>query len=151
LASRGSRLAARFIDVFLILIPMLIAGIGWALVSESVQNDALKIGGMIVGSLCVFGTLAVVIVNMMWMTNKGETLGKWAMSIRVVNDADGKPPGFVKGVLLRSWLMAVLNQVPFLGLVDTLMIFTEKRQCLHDLIASTRVVEGRFSSQPQQL
>jgi len=53
-------------------------------------------------------------------------------------------------ILLIGWLVAtglrnVVNQVlaqlvPFYGIVDALLIFSDSRQCVHDKIADTVVV-----------
>ncbi len=117
-----------------------------ALIAGAMEGE--EIGGVIAGISVFIGVLSglgIAIYNMVLTSYYGETIGKRMMSIRVIKDVDGTPPGFVQGILLRSWVMAILAQVPFVGLIDALMIFGEKRQCLHDLIASTRVVDGKYS------
>jgi len=45
-------------------------------------------------------------------------------------------------LLLRNLLMSLLAQLcGVIAIADALMIFSEKRQCLHDLIADSIVVE----------
>ena len=69
----------------------------------------------------------------------------------------GAPVDFVTGVLLRVWITGVLGSfvLSWIGclfwIIDSCMIFGQERRCLHDHIASTRVVEvpgrrGRGSS-----
>jgi uncharacterized RDD family membrane protein YckC len=78
-----------------------------------------------------------------WMVTKsGQTPGKKLCKIRIVRADTKQLPGFVKGVLIRSWLAQVLYCVPFVGMVGILMIFGQKRQCLHDVLAGTIVVEA---------
>ena len=89
------------------------------------------------------GAIAWVIFNWVMITKSGQTVGKKLMSTRIVSESTGQIPDFVQGVLLRSIVFALLNQiVPFLALVDMCWIFGENRQCLHDLLAKTRVVEA---------
>ncbi len=70
----------------------------------------------------------------------GESIGKRAAGIRIVKTKDGLPPGFVKGVLIRRWLIGLLSWIPMFGLLDVAFILGEDRQCLHDMMASTQVV-----------
>ena len=71
----------------------------------------------------------------------GQSLAKRWFGIKIVR-LDGSLPGFVNGVLLRSWVLHALNAVcNFVGLIDALMIFGEQSRCLHDLIAGTKVIK----------
>ena len=88
--------------------------------------------------------------NMVWLTTRGQSIGKWLVNIRIVRlDSDDKP-GFVKAVLIRGIVNWIIGAVPMFGglysLVDILFIFGKDRRCLHDLLAGTRVVQG----QPEQ-
>lgn len=143
LAERGTRLFAVLVDMAATLGPLVCLGLIGIIVAASMENDT---GGAILAFCVVIGVImmfVVAIYNMVLTMNTGETIGKRMMAIRIVKESDCSPPGFVHGVLLRSWVMILLNQVPFVGLIDVLMIFGDKRQCLHDMIASTRVVKGR--------
>lgn len=71
----------------------------------------------------------------------GQSIGKRLLSIKVVR-SDGKPIEFWRVLLLRNLLMSLLAQLcGVIAIADALMIFSEKRQCLHDLIADSIVVE----------
>jgi uncharacterized RDD family membrane protein YckC len=64
------------------------------------------------------------------------------LGMRIIVRDTGELPGFLRGVLLRVWLPAAVNQACSLfSLVDALWIFGDERRCLHDLIAGTIVVE----------
>jgi len=69
---------------------------------------------------------------------RGQTLGKMALSIKVVTP-EGRPLA-----PRAAWLRAVSQTVLAtccLGAVDMLVgVFTWERTCLHDLFAKTRVV-----------
>ena len=64
----------------------------------------------------------------------GQSLGKKAMRIAVVNADSGEPCGFI-GSALRN---LSLN---FLGIIDWIFIVGDRRQRLGDMIANTRVVK----------
>ena len=71
---------------------------------------------------------------------RGQTLGKMALGIRVVN-ADGAP--LSTG---QAWGRAVLQQVfaSCLSFLDYLPAFlTPERTCIHDMAAKTRVINWR--------
>jgi uncharacterized RDD family membrane protein YckC len=73
----------------------------------------------------------------------GQTLGKKLLMMRIVTD-DGELPGFVRAVVLRSWVCYFICAVPIVGrwfgFLDSLFIFSASRKCLHDHVAGTRVV-----------
>jgi len=73
----------------------------------------------------------------------GQSLAKRWLGMQIVR-LDGTPPGFLHGVVLRSWILLAIAYIPYLGqlvaLVDALMILGEERRCLHDHIAGTRVI-----------
>lgn len=68
----------------------------------------------------------------------GQSVGKKAMSIRVVQEATGES-------LARDYLAAVIRQVslliPLFNLVDACMVFSETRRRFGDRWAGTVVVE----------
>jgi uncharacterized RDD family membrane protein YckC len=75
----------------------------------------------------------------------GQTLGKRMLGTRVVRDGLGTPPGFVHGVLLRSWLFALAGMMPgfggCVGFIDAIAIFFgDRNQTLHDRVAQTIVI-----------
>jgi len=74
----------------------------------------------------------------------GQTLAKRWFRIRIVR-CSGEPAGFVRGVLVRSWLMALVEMIPIFGSVlavfDALMIFGSESRCIHDALADTMVIE----------
>jgi hypothetical protein len=64
------------------------------------------------------------------------------LGMQIVRGDTGQLPGFLNGVVLRSWVPFPINQAcNFFGLIDALWIFGEERRCLHDLIAQTIVVD----------
>jgi len=68
----------------------------------------------------------------------GQTLGKIAIGLRVVDKA-GQPPGYPRA-FLRAVLGSVGIGVAFAGVVP--MFFDPARRALHDRLSKTRVVKG---------
>ncbi len=78
----------------------------------------------------------------------GGTLGKKILGLRIVR-TDGSRAGFVRLFFGRGAVAILPGMIPFLGslwvLVDSLLIFRDSRQCLHDQIADTIVVTAASS------
>ena len=83
------------------------------------------------------------IVNGYFLAKKGQTIGKLAMGIKIV-DLNGNLPGMSSMFGLRYILVNAIGSIPLVGglfsLVDALFIFAKDRRCLHDHIAGTRVI-----------
>jgi uncharacterized RDD family membrane protein YckC len=145
LATAGSRLAAVLIDAVLFL-PAVIAGVVMSLTMRPTPGGPPpSLGGATIAVVAVLGlyVLAVGIYQIVMLSTRGQTVGKKAMKIRIVK-LDGSEPGFVHAFLLRAIVNALPSMIPVVGsiygLVDVLFIFRADRRCIHDLIASTRVI-----------
>jgi uncharacterized RDD family membrane protein YckC len=139
LARRGSRLVARLLDGLVLMVGM-IPGIVAMVITLQGHNDVPAVGFSLMG----IGALGVCGYQWYLLATTAQTLGKKWMRIRIVR-ADGSPTNFVNLVVLRNWVIAVLNSVPgvggVVGLADVLFIFGKEQRCLHDLIAGTKVIE----------
>lgn len=167
-ASRGSRLAARLIDWIMMLVPIIFLVIALmdaafeaevqslkdnpTALMEALQRQIQKAqttGNPTVMAMSVL-ILVVMLGNIILLTMRGQSVGKLLAGIRIVRAADGGRAGFVKAVLLRWFLFAVIESIQFIGpvlsLSNILMIFRQDHRCLHDLVADTRVVRARPSS-----
>lgn len=71
--------------------------------------------------------------------NRGQTLGKMAMGIKVVKLDTNDPPGYV-GAFLREVVGKLLSSLA-LGLGYLWMLWDDKKQTCHDKIAGTVVVK----------
>ena len=71
----------------------------------------------------------------------GQTIAKKWLGIKVVR-ADGSPATLGRIFWLRNFLNIVFSIIPLYGIIDSLFIFGESRQCLHDKIADTIVVNA---------
>lgn len=168
MASLGQRFAAKMIDFALIIVPLwvvLTMVFDQAFVEETqkLQNDPAAMvnamqkraeklqasGGMKLPlASLVFDT--TLIVNVVLLTLRGQTIGKLCLGIQVVRFPDGRRAGFTKALLLRSVLFTILVFTSFvyfgavglaLLMADSLMIFRKDRRCLHDLVADTLVTK----------
>jgi uncharacterized RDD family membrane protein YckC len=158
LASRTSRLGAALLDMA---IGVLFVTPGWLLLGSSLVlrlvrgewPDDIDLG-RVGGGLALLGfALLVLFVIQTWMVVAlGQTIGKRIAGIRIVRFRDDARPGFLHGVLLRSWLPGLISVIPFIGsvfpLVDVCFIFGVQRRCLHDLMADTKVIVGQPPSRP---
>jgi uncharacterized RDD family membrane protein YckC len=140
LATRLSRFAAQFIDG-IIFGGIAIAGglaLGFSILKPDPQNALAN-----QFTFFAFWVLSYLLVNGYFLYRDGQTLGKKAMSIRIVR-ADGSKAGFARILWMRLAPFWLLGQIPLFGpllsLADPLFIFRESRKCLHDNIADTVVV-----------
>lgn len=138
LADIGTRFVGAMIDG-LLYIPVVIPGF----VIQIALGDGEDLTGLALGSMLV-GVLGLAIAQWYMIATSGQSIAKRWLSMRIVR-LDGSSVNFVHGVVLRSWLMGFLTNIPMVGaivaLVDGLMIFGNERRCLHDRIADTTVIK----------
>jgi uncharacterized RDD family membrane protein YckC len=143
LASPGARAGAWSIDFVMFWAPVMGLGIGGGNLV-----DARSTQGLGIGLFVLLGVHVVFLTTYNWylISSRGQTIGKRWLGLRIVKDT-GTPVNFVSGVLLRNWITGVLGSLllSWIGclfwVIDSCMIFGQERRCLHDHIASTRVVE----------
>jgi uncharacterized RDD family membrane protein YckC len=143
LADRGTRLGAVLLDGVLAMV--IVVGAVIITLASGVSADDLADEKGIFTLLAFAGLplLALGIYQIVLISTTGQSLGKKWLGIRIVK-LDGTPCGFVHGVLLRSWVPSFIGNIPVVGalfaIADPLFIFGDERRCLHDMIASTKVV-----------
>lgn len=149
LASRWVRLGAAILDGLLMLAVMLpiqwFSGFLPALINASRSGYSLPMTTMLLWS--VIGFVLFIVVQGWPLHHGGQTWGKKALSIRIIDLAGNKPP-LLRLIALRYLPMQLIALIPAVGtlvtgLVNPLFIFRQDRRCLHDLIAGTRVVVAR--------
>ena len=100
------------------------------------ENVILFLGGCVL-YLALHGYL---------LATRGQSLGKMAVQIKIVDYDTGQLLPFGKLVGFRLAPVWIVSQIPIiggvLGLIDILFIFGEERRCVHDLIAGTKVVNA---------
>ncbi|MGN7725454.1 RDD family protein [Luteimonas sp. 22616] len=145
LAGRWARLGAAIIDGIIMLavvMPvMYMGGYMQAATAAAQAGEQVPFGTTLMWA--VIGFVIFVVVQGFPLNATGQTWGKKALKIKIVDLAGNKPPlGRLLG--LRYLPIQVASNVPMIGpvlaLVDVLLIFRNDRRCGHDLIAGTRVV-----------
>ncbi len=91
------------------------------------------------------GFVLTLILQIYLLATRSQTLGKLLLKTQIVDFETGKPADFVHCALLRILVNSFIAGVPCLGavyaLVDICFIFRDDRRCIHDLIASTTVID----------
>jgi len=142
LADRGTRFVARFLDG---LIGLVITAPVMYLTGYFDRAVKQQVGFVELGFWTLGGFLVYLAIHGYFLATNGQTIGKKLLSIKIVDKKTGELLPFVKLVGLRDLTMIALASIPFVGpitgIVDVLFIFGSQRQCLHDLIAGTKVVK----------
>lgn len=144
LAGRSTRFWAAMVDglIFTVMVytPVIIGSAMAGLGAQS-GNEA-GLGFLMIG----LGLTLVGFVVWTWMTLKqmrdtGQSLAKKYFNIKVVMK-DGSAASLGTLIWKRNVLNWLLSIIPIYGLIEILFIFGEERQCLHDKLADTIVVEA---------
>jgi uncharacterized RDD family membrane protein YckC len=136
-ASRGDRLVAAIIDGLIgiaVFIPVIMY-IGF----ESLSQPNLSLTAFLWG----FGVFSILVLHGYLMYHRGQTIGKYCMSIRIEN-LDGTQASFTTIYFKRMLPMQLLSLVPSVGqfiagFVNPAFILGKDKRCLHDHIAGTKV------------
>ena len=141
LASRWNRLAASLVDTLVlgfITIPLLYFTGG---LSDIIQGIQPSLGYSVLMS--VIGIMAFFLINGKFLLKNGQTLGKKALDIKIV-DLEGRLPSVQKHLLARYAVYFIPGQIPFVGqflsIINILFIFGNEKRCIHDYVAGTKVV-----------
>ena len=145
-AERGTRLAAAILDSIIFG-----AMVGAPIFAGLIVSGATSTGpdarpSVNAAMLAALGIAAIGFITWCWLTilfvlRNGQSIAKKLLHIKVVR-SDGSPVGLGRIFWLRNVVNTALRLIPFYGLVDPLFIFGERRQCLHDKIADTIVVQA---------
>jgi uncharacterized RDD family membrane protein YckC len=144
-AGRGTRLVAAILDgiVFsaMVYIPLIIGmRLNGPLMLSNGHFNPLALAGA--GSwLPLVGLVAWCWLTILFVARSGQSIGKKMLGIKVVR-SDGSQASLGRIFLLRNVVNTLLAIVPLYGLVDILLIFGEARQCVHDKIADTIVIQA---------
>jgi uncharacterized RDD family membrane protein YckC len=96
LAPRSLRLGAAFCDFMLIAAPIVLA-FGWMLVG----------GGVVIAAALVLSPFVIGVYQAYLVAKQGQTIGKRWQGIQIVT-LDGSPAAFLRGVVLRTWLVVAI-------------------------------------------
>lgn len=143
LAGRGARLLAAILDFIIagmmIYVPALI--VVWAIgeFEDSGESDPTMLATA--GFLCLMGFIAWAWITALLVARYGQTMGKRMLDIRVVR-SDGSQASLGRIFWLRNAVNVLLGIIPLYSIIEVLLIFGVRRQCVHDLIADTIVVRA---------
>ena len=144
LAGRLVRLLAAILDgiiaSIMIYLPAFVVGAATGAFAQSGDQlgaDALTLP-IAVG---VIGAVAWAWITLLLVARHGQTMGKRLLEIRVVR-SDGSQASLGRIFWLRNVVNALLGIIPLYSVIDVLLIFGARRQCIHDLIADTIVVRA---------
>lgn len=143
LAGRGGRLLAAIVDGLLIAAVVWVAGKVPAL--QFLTQTAPEANGLTSNPLSLlFGFCVFLLIQSGLLLTRGQTVGKALLKMRIVRTDGSKPEAWrLLGLRYGIGFLANLNVYVsgIYGLVDCLLIFRESRQCLHDSIADTKVIQ----------
>ena len=143
LAGRGRRLGAYLIDLIIAGIVLgVLAVLNLGISLEDLARDPMTQQMSTAGGIAYL--VIFMVINGYLLVTKGQTLGKLALGIRIVDAVSNGAATAVKILGLRYVLVMLVGAIPIigglLGLIDFLFIFREDRRCVHDLLAGTKVV-----------
>ena len=92
-------------------------------------------------AVAAIGFIAWAWITLLLVARYGQTMAKRLLEIRVVR-SDGSQASLGRIFWLRNIVNGLLGIIPLYSLIDPLLIFGERRQCIHDLIADTIVVKA---------
>jgi len=171
-ASLPQRLMAKLIDWLLLFVPfmgmlMLLMDPAFEAQVMKLQNDPQALmealqkrvtavvaeGNPLLVGLGWF-TDILILTQVILLTLRGQSIGKWLLGLRIVRTQSGARAGFLRAVMLRSFLFFTASLFGPIGLsillVDALMIFRKDRRCLHDWVADTEVIRSLKLRQPSR-
>jgi len=135
------RLGAAIVDGLFLGIPAgVIVGIS-AFSAKGSGDDGLMLAMLPAAAWILVG----MVIQAFLVASHSATMGKKFVGIKMAR-MDGSPVSWARWLFLRQGVVGLIGQIPFAGglftLVDTLMIFSAERRCIHDLIADTKVVKA---------
>ena len=152
-ATRGARFLAAFVDG--LLQGLVVLPVALALIFAIARNPGAQPNHAMYGAALMTGGLFTVllaipwlVLNILFVVRNSQTIGKKIVGIKVVR-SDGSKVSLSRLFWLRNVVNIVITtalEAAFAGLgslyslIDHLLIFRGSRQCLHDTIADTIVV-----------
>lgn len=145
-ASPERRLAGQLIDsvaAVVMVAPILVVGVALGLVVSSEAAAPGTPEGNASSAIVLAAFLPYAGLNAFLVSTRGQSIGKIVSGTRIVG-VDGTAVGFVRGVVVRSWVFLALQLIPCLGpllsIADAVSIGAQNHRMLHDKLAGTRVI-----------
>ncbi|WP_260262083.1 RDD family protein [Vibrio intestinalis] len=144
LASRWARFGAAIVDGLVWILVAVIASFsltpdyGYGYSSYPSDGPIIAIG---------IAVVAILAINMFLLYSRGQTIGKMALGITIV-DMNNQQARLLKVIFLRWLPVALISAIPFVGgifaIVNILLIFRDDKRCIHDLFAGTQVIKRSY-------
>jgi uncharacterized RDD family membrane protein YckC len=151
IAGRGTRLGAYLLDVLVSIVfalPALLVGgvsVFTSLAANPTPEAMMQLFTGVFAVLLLLGWLAWAVITIILVHRNGQTIGKKLLGIKVVRK-DGARASLGRIFWLRNVVNVLPSLIPVVGgfyfFIDSLWIFTESNQCVHDKIADTIVVRA---------
>ena len=144
LASRGKRLAAAVVDIFIFfpLVVLVAQPFGLINISDPAKMQDFNLDESL--QLFIIGQVLFLLVQGYLLHTQGQTIGKKLLKIRIVS-LDDELLGIGQLYFVRYLTFSLIAQIPIIGafisMVNVLFIFGQDRRCLHDRLAGTKVIE----------
>jgi len=88
--------------------------------------------------------LEYLVLNGYLLHKRGQTIGKWALGIKIVSLHNEKILPLWKVFFVRYVPQVLVAMIPLAGsiliLINDLFIFRKNKRCVHDYIAGTKVI-----------
>ena len=128
-AERWKRLAAWLVDL-----PLSPAAFVAGIFSADMGGPAIA-----TLALLVLGIVGVP-YQVALLRREGQTVGKFLLRIRIVDEETGVKGTLYSNVVLRYFVNWLLIMIPPYVVIDHAFIFAKNRRCVHDYLAGTKVV-----------
>ncbi|QEG21823.1 RDD family protein [Mariniblastus fucicola] len=157
LATLWQRFAGNFIDSILLLLVMMVPYFVLIMVYgilvdpsyfETASLEPRHLQDFVAETVLMLISLtaAFFLLNGYLLAKQGQTIGKLAMKTRILGDDNQLVP-LGRLFLMRYlwlWLITIIPVIGgLIGLVNAVSIFGADRKCLHDKVASTKVISLR--------
>lgn len=142
LAGRGRRLAATLIDMVLVpalaILLMLVTG-----VLEHAQDWTSSARPFL--RMLLLGLASYILLNLWPLWKRGQTVGKAALGIAIVDAKAGTRPALwrlcMRGLFFPTlYLIVLVPYVALIPVIDQALIYHKNRRCVHDWASGTTVV-----------
>lgn len=163
LASFGSRISAKFLDLLLWLpaaaIPSFflepnqitqLNALQQKMQSSTNSNQMVQYQQELLNLIPVeawqsvfFYIIIMLAVQAFFLAKSGQSLGKKIAKIKIVDANTDEKVNLTRVFLVRSVIFIFLNMIfmPFITIIDHAFAFSSKRQTLHDKLARTKVIK----------
>lgn len=135
---------------FALMIPgivLMIVGMVMAIEEEQRTGGPAQLSTVFIAGvgILVFSGVLVFGIQIFLLAARSQTVGKYMMQTQIVDFETGQPADWIHTIILRIFVNGVLGAIPCVGFIysmaDILFVFRDDRRCIHDLLASTTVID----------